>query len=104
MDCDKAFNQLREALTSAPLLAYPDPKESFILDTDASNEGVRAVLSQEINGQEKAIAYFSKSLSKPERNYCATRKELLAIIKAVERFHHYLYGRKFLLRELIMHL
>ncbi|GFR06182.1 retrovirus-related Pol polyprotein from transposon 412 [Trichonephila clavata] len=46
-----------------------------------------AVLSQEINGQEHVIAYWSKCLSKPERNYCVTRKELLAIVKAVENFH-----------------
>ncbi|KAG8184468.1 hypothetical protein JTE90_002315 [Oedothorax gibbosus] len=64
----------------------------FILDTDASKEGIGAVLSQEVDGKERVIAYFSKSLSKPERNYCVTRKELLAIVKAVEHFHHYLYG------------
>ena len=55
-------------------------------------------MSQCIDGQERVIAYWSKCLSKPERNYCVTRKELLAIVKAVEHFHHYLYGRKFVLR------
>ena len=97
-ECDNSFLQLKNALTSAPILAYPEPGKDFILDTDASNEGVGAVLSQEIDGQERVIAYFSKSLSRSERNYCVTRKELLAIVKAVEHFHHYLYGRKFLLR------
>lgn len=97
-DCEDAFNQLKEALTSAPILTYPQPDKQFILDTDASNESVGAVLSQEVDGQERVIAYWSKCLSKPERNYCVTRKELLAIIKAVEHFHHYVYGRKFLLR------
>lgn len=97
-DCEKAFNNLKEALTSAPILSYPDPEKSFILDADASNESIGAVLSQEINGQERVIAYWSKCLSKPERNYCVTRKELLAIVKAIENFHSYLYGRKFLLR------
>ncbi|GBN83820.1 Retrovirus-related Pol polyprotein from transposon 297 [Araneus ventricosus] len=51
-----------------------------------------------IGNEECVIAYFSKSLGKPERNYCVTRKELLAIVKSIEHFHHYLYGRKFLLR------
>ncbi|GFQ74574.1 retrovirus-related Pol polyprotein from transposon 412 [Trichonephila clavata] len=97
-ECEEAFNSLKAALTSSPILVYPDPEKQFILDTDASHESVGAVLSQEINGQEHVIAYWSKCLSKPERNYCVTRKELLAIVKAVENFHSYLYGWKFLLR------
>ncbi|GFW36209.1 retrovirus-related Pol polyprotein from transposon 17.6 [Trichonephila clavipes] len=97
-DCNNAFNKLKDALTSAPILAYPKIGKQFILDTDASHESIEDVLSQEIDGHERVIAYFSKRLSKPERNYCVTRKELLAIVKAVEHFHHYLYGRRFLLR------
>ncbi|GFT58374.1 retrovirus-related Pol polyprotein from transposon 412 [Trichonephila clavipes] len=91
-ECEDSFLQLKEALTSSPILIYPQPDKPFILDTDASNESVGAVLSQEIDGQERVVAYWSKCLSKPERNYCVTRKELLAIVKAIEHFHHYLYG------------
>ncbi|GBM35011.1 Retrovirus-related Pol polyprotein from transposon 297 [Araneus ventricosus] len=69
----------------------------FILDADSSNEGIGAVLSQKIGNEECVIAYFNNSLGKPERNY-VTRKELLDIVKSIEHFHHYLYGRKFLLR------
>ncbi|GFV64240.1 retrovirus-related Pol polyprotein from transposon opus [Trichonephila clavipes] len=98
VDCNNAFNKLKDALTSARVLAYPEIGKQFILDADASHESIGAVLSQEIDGQERVIAYFSKCLSKPERNYCVTRKELLAIVKAVEHFHLYLYGRRFLLR------
>ncbi|GFW55657.1 retrovirus-related Pol polyprotein from transposon 412 [Trichonephila clavipes] len=101
-ECEDSFLQLKEALTSSPILIYPQPDKPFILDTDASNESVGAVLSQEIDGQERVVAYWSKCLSKPERNYCVTRKELLAIVKAIEHFHHYLYGQKFLLRVPIM--
>ncbi|GFR27170.1 retrovirus-related Pol polyprotein from transposon gypsy [Trichonephila clavata] len=97
-ECNNAFNKLKDALTSAPILAYPEAGKQFILDTDASHESIRTVLSQEIDGQERVIAYFSKCQSRPERNYCVTRKELLAIVKAVEHFHPYLYGSRFLLR------
>ena len=72
-------------------------REILILDMDASNESVDTMLSQEIDGNKQVIAYWSKYQSKPEQNYCTTRKVLLAIIKAVEHFHQYLYGRKFLL-------
>ncbi|GBO18284.1 Retrovirus-related Pol polyprotein from transposon 297 [Araneus ventricosus] len=98
-ECEKSFNSLKQALTSSPILTYPRTDKDFILDTDASNEGIGAVLSQNIGNEERVIAYFSKSLGKPERNYCVTRKELLAIVKSIEHFHHYLYGRKFLHEE-----
>ncbi|UYV73793.1 K02A2.6-like [Cordylochernes scorpioides] len=98
VDCERAMDKLKQALSSPPMLAYPDPGEPFILDTDASNTGLGAVLSQTQDGVERVIAYFSKTLSKPERNYCVTRRELLAIVKSIEHFHHYLYGQKFLLR------
>ncbi|GBM64117.1 Retrovirus-related Pol polyprotein from transposon 297 [Araneus ventricosus] len=79
-------------------LTYPWTDKYFILDTDGSNEGIGAVLSQNFGNEEHVIAYFSKSLGKPERNYCVTSKELLAILKSIEHFHHYLYEQKFLLR------
>ncbi|GBO04818.1 Retrovirus-related Pol polyprotein from transposon 412 [Araneus ventricosus] len=97
-ECEKSFNNLKEALISAPILSYPDPEKQFILDTDASNERVEAMLSQEIDGHERVIEYWSKCLSKPERNYYVTRNELPAVVKAVENFHSYFYVRKFLLR------
>ena len=97
-ECQEAFHQLKTALTTAPVLAYPTSDDQFVLDTDASNTGTGAVLSQVQNGEEKVIAYFSKTLNKAERNYCTTRKELLAIITAVRHFHHYLCGRPFLIR------
>ncbi|GBN05495.1 Retrovirus-related Pol polyprotein from transposon 297 [Araneus ventricosus] len=97
-ECEKSFNSLKQALITSPVLTYPRTDKEFILDTDASNEGIGAVLSQKIGNEEYVIAYFSKSMGKPERNYCVTRKELLAIVKSIEHFHYYLYGRKFLLR------
>ena len=97
-DCVKAFETLKSHLTSTPILAYPDSSAKFILDTDASNESIGAVLSQCQDKTERVIAFASKSLSKPERNYCVTRRELLAVVTFVKYFRHYLIGRKFLVR------
>ncbi|GBM50228.1 Retrovirus-related Pol polyprotein from transposon 297 [Araneus ventricosus] len=79
-ECEKSFNSLKQALITSPILTYPRIDKEFILDTDASNEVIGAVLSQKIGNEECVIAYFSKSLGKPGRNYCVTRKELLAIV------------------------
>ena len=95
---EQAFNHLKQALTEAPILGYPEPIGHYILDADASAFGVGAVLSQVQSGEEKVIAYFSRQLSRQERQYCATRRELLAIIQATKHFHHYLYGREFTVR------
>ena len=95
---ENAFQTLKQRLITTPILADPDPEGNFILDTDASNFGVGAVLSQVQNGEERVIAYNSKSLNKPERRYCVTCKELLAIVSAVKHFHHYLYGKEFKIR------
>ena len=69
-----------------------------MLDCDASNVGVVAVLSQLQDGEEKVISYFSKYLSKSDRQHCTTRKELLAMVIAVKHFHHYLLGQSFTIR------
>lgn len=76
------------------VLACPSNECNFLLDTDASNYGAGAVLSQIQMGEERVrvITYFSKSFSKSERNYYVTRRELLAIILAVKHFHPHLYG------------
>jgi hypothetical protein len=93
-----AWELLKGKLTTAPILAYPDPKLPFILDTDASEYGIGAVLSQIQGGVERVISYGSRSLSKQERRYCVTRKEMLACVFFVKHFHHYLAGRHFTLR------
>ena len=98
-ECENAFKQLKRVLTEAPILNYPIEDGDFVIDTDASNVGVGGVLSQIQNGQETVISYFSRCLSKCERSYCVTRKELLAVVATVKQFHHYLYGRKFLVRS-----
>ena len=97
-ECQASFERLKAALVEAPVLPYPDPRCPYVLDCDASAEGVGAVLSQEKEGQERVVAYFSQKFSQPERNYCVTRKELLAVVKSLDHFHPYLYGAKFVVR------
>ena len=80
------------------MLAYPSVEKSFILDTDASDYLIGAVLSQVSDDGEKVIAYGSKSFSNSKRHYCVTRKELLAVVYFVKYFRHYLYGKKFKIR------
>ena len=65
---------------------------------DGSDLASGAVLSQEQVGLEQVVAYFSQKYSETERNYCITRKELLAVVKALRKFRMYLLGRSFLLR------
>ena len=97
-DAEEAFKQLKRCLARPPIQAYPDMSLCFILHSDASNSGIGGVLSQQHDGEERVIAYYSAALSCAERNYCVTRKELLAVVKAVKHFQPYLYGREFLLR------
>uniref|UniRef100_H3A6B2 Gypsy retrotransposon integrase-like protein 1 n=1 Tax=Latimeria chalumnae TaxID=7897 RepID=H3A6B2_LATCH len=90
-------SSLKRALLETPVLAYPLAAYPFILDTDASNTGVGAILAQPKDGLEHVVGYYSQSLSRAERNCCMTRRELLAIIKAIECFHHLPYGRHFVI-------
>ncbi|MCG8109893.1 MAG: hypothetical protein JAZ10_03920, partial [Candidatus Thiodiazotropha endolucinida] len=97
--CQKAFAHLKEKLTSAPILGYPVVNGSeFILDTDASSYAIGGVLSQIQEGEERVIAYASRTLEKSEQNYCVTRKEMLAVVFFTKYFKHYLLGRHFVLR------
>ena len=97
-ECQKAFDTLRHRLTTPPIIAFPDFTKEFILDTDASDSGLGTVLSQVHEGKEHVIAYASKSLSKTERNYSVTRRELLAVVIFTAHFRQYLLGTKFKLR------
>ena len=94
--CQDAFYHLRKCLVTAPILAFPDFSKKFILDTDASDCGIGAVLAQvQDDGSESVIAYASRSLSRQEQRYYVTRRELLAVINFI---HHFLLGQPFTLR------
>ena len=96
--CQSAFDNLKTVLVNTPVLPYSDPSCPYIVDCDASAEGIGAVLSQVKDDREHVVAYYSYKLSKPEKNYCVTRKELLAVVKSLCYFHPYLYGAKFTVR------
>ncbi|XP_076383913.1 uncharacterized protein LOC143261229 [Megalopta genalis] len=97
-EAEHSFEELKRKLMESPILSYPSVNTEFILDTDASNFAIGAVLSQIQQGWERVVAYCSKTLGKAEKNYYVTRKELLAIVKSIEYFHHNLHGRRFLLK------
>jgi hypothetical protein len=97
--CEISFQGLKTRLITTPVLAYPQAEGSeFILDTDASAYAIGAVLSQVQDGKERVIDYGSRCLDKPERNYCVTRREMLAVVYFTKYFKHYLLGRVFKLR------
>ena len=97
-ECEEAFLKIKRHLSHAPILAFPRLDVAFILDTDASDSGLGAVLSQVQDGQERVIAYAARALSRAERNYSTTRKELLALVWGLEHFETYLFGRRFIAR------
>ena len=96
--CQEAFNCLKTHLISPPVFALPDWSQPFLLDTDASDTGIGGVLSQVQDGRERVIAYASRSLTKAERNYCVTRRELLAVVTFLQHFRPYLLGAPFTVR------
>jgi len=97
-ECQQAFDTLKLKLMSEPILALPKDEGTYILDTDASDFGLGAILSQEQAGTEKVIAYSSRTMSKAEKKYETTRKELLAVVNGLKQFRQYLTGRHFILR------
>ncbi|XP_076748173.1 uncharacterized protein LOC143421991 [Maylandia zebra] len=97
-ECQGAFQELKRRLTAAPVLGYPLDQGDFFLDTDASNCGIGAILSQVQGGEERVLAYGSRWLSATEQNYCTTRRELLAVVAFTSHFRQYLLGRPFTVR------
>ena len=102
-ECDAAYEQLRQAFITAPVMSYPQEVGLYILDTDASAFAIGGVLSQmqsQDGGpeEERVIAYGSRSLQGREQRYCTRRRELLAIVEFVKRFKAYIWGREVLIR------
>ena len=93
-EAESAFVDLKQRFTSAPVLVYPDPAVPFLVEVDASDVAVGAVLSQRCtsDGKVHPCAFFSRRLSSAERNYDVGNRELLAIKLALEEWRHWLEG------------
>ncbi|GJV84972.1 transposon ty3-G gag-pol polyprotein [Tanacetum coccineum] len=91
---EAAFQSLKVALTTAPTLALPDWSHPFTVECDASGVGIGAVLTQ----KGRTLAYYSSPLKGSMLSWSTYEKEMLAIVKAVRKWRHYLLGRKFIVK------
>ena len=92
----QAFQRLKQAFISAPILIMADPAKPFTLECDASDYATGAVLSQQgIDGKAHPVAFYSKTLNEAERNYEIYDKELLAVVRALDEWRHYLEGSEY---------
>ena len=92
---NRAVEQLKQALQK--IMGYPNDTDPYTLTTDASLFGIGGIISQRQQWGERVIAYASKTLSKSQRNYSATKRELFAIVYFTQHFRNYLLGQKFLI-------
>ncbi|RVW68729.1 Transposon Tf2-12 polyprotein [Vitis vinifera] len=93
-DAAAAFTMIKQALTTTPTLAMPNFNEPFTIETDASGDGIGAVLTQ----QGRPIAYMSRALGVTKRSWSIYAKEMLAIVEAIRTWRPYILGRKFFIR------
>ena len=84
--CQDPFEALRALLIKAPVLVFPKEDLPYIIDNDAGDYDIGGVLSQNIEGTEHVIAYYSKSLNPAQQKYCTTRRELLAVVSTLDHF------------------
>ncbi|CAF0957237.1 unnamed protein product [Didymodactylos carnosus] len=96
-ECQDSFDELKQKLITSPIISYPDFNHPFILQLDAFDYGLGAVLAQKVppDGEEHVIAYASRTLNESERKYSATERECLAIVWGTQHFRPYLEGRPF---------
>ena len=95
---EQIFQELKSFLAKHPILRHPDFDHPFIVQTDACDIGIGAVLCQIIDNEERVVQYISRTLQPEERKWCVREKEALAIIWACQQFKPYLSGSKFLVQ------
>ncbi|XP_076047435.1 uncharacterized protein LOC143028970 [Oratosquilla oratoria] len=94
---EEAFTTLKNLLCKEPILQLPGFNQPFILRTDASQEGIGAILMQERDGDIFPVSYHSRKLKPAEWNYSTVEKELLAVVEGIKKYYYFLYGDKFIL-------
>ena len=96
-DCEKAFQSLKQALVSPPILAFPDMNQEFVLSVDASGMSLGFILGQlDNNGRERVIAYGGRALRPSEQKWQIYERECLALVEGIKTFHHYLANVHFI--------
>jgi transposase InsO family protein len=98
-ECTQAMNTLQQRLTNAPIMNTPNFDHPFVLELDACEYGLGAILAQEYGEKKHVIAYASRTLTAAERKYGATEREALAIVWATKHFRPYLEGHKIYIRS-----
>jgi len=97
-ECETAFQELKPALTSTPILVAPCDDGQYVLDIDTSDTALGTVLQQEQGGKLHVIGYASRTLSPSEARYCITRRELLRVVFGLKKFRQYLLGPEIIVR------
>ena len=97
-ECHNAFEKLKKALIDSSVLKHPDHNSPFIVDTDASDNSLGAVLSNVADGLEYPVAFVSRVLTPAECRYSTTKRDALAVIQAMKWFKPYIWGPQFVLR------
>ena len=95
-DLESTFHEVKTHLSKPPILQLPDLSKTFCIRTDASSEGLGAVLFQYWDGIPMPVSYASRELVSREKNYSTVERELLGLVWAISKFRYYLYGHEFI--------
>ena len=95
----EAFIHLKEAIVQAPILHYPNPKKTYIIYTDASDDACGAQLSQEHNGTEFPVAFLSHTLSETQCKWITTEQEAFGVYYAITKWNYYLQGANIIVQN-----
>ena len=95
----EAFMKLKDCITQAPILRYPNPTKRYIVYTNASDDACRAQLTQEHNDMEFLITFLSRTFSETERKWSTTEQETYGVYYAVTKWNYYLQGADVIVRN-----